>query len=138
MSHARSGLARVVFDNSLLLLLATAAAVVWANLDLDSYDAVAHPLHFWVNDIGMVFFFAALFCDSRFFGWNRARRDKDGSSPQLRRCAIGSTRVARSPSSRRRVPAGYRVAYKCTPRMMLQIDQACEAVNEYGETFTTA
>jgi NhaA family Na+:H+ antiporter len=23
-----------------------------------SYDAVAHPLHFWVNDVGMVFFFA--------------------------------------------------------------------------------
>jgi NhaA family Na+:H+ antiporter len=34
------------------------AAVVWANLDLDSYDRVAHPLHFWVNDVGMVFFFA--------------------------------------------------------------------------------
>ena len=31
---------------------------VWANLDFLSYDAVAHPLHFWVNEIGMVFFFA--------------------------------------------------------------------------------
>jgi Na+:H+ antiporter, NhaA family len=49
---------RFVFDNSLLLLLGTLAAVVWANVDFPTYDAVAHPLHFWVNDIGMVFFFA--------------------------------------------------------------------------------
>ena len=58
MAHARSGLARVIFDNSLLLLAGTIAAVAWANLDLGSYDRVAHPLHFWVNDVGMVFFFA--------------------------------------------------------------------------------
>src|SRR5262249_7029849 len=32
--------------------------VVWANLDLPTYDAVARRLHFWVNDVGMVFFFA--------------------------------------------------------------------------------
>jgi len=44
--------------NSLLLLAGTAAAVVWANVDSDSYDSIAHPLHFLVNDIGMVFFFA--------------------------------------------------------------------------------
>jgi Na+:H+ antiporter, NhaA family len=31
---------------------------VWANVDGSSYDPVAHPLHFWVNDVGMVFFFA--------------------------------------------------------------------------------
>src|SRR5262245_38432522 len=47
-----------VLENSLLLLVGTAVAVLWANLDFDSYDAVAHPLHFWVNEIGMVFFFA--------------------------------------------------------------------------------
>jgi NhaA family Na+:H+ antiporter len=58
MTHARSRAIAFVLDNSLLLLAGTAAAVVWANLDIDSYDAVAHPLHFWVNDIGMVFFFA--------------------------------------------------------------------------------
>jgi NhaA family Na+:H+ antiporter len=28
------------------------------NLDLNTYDAIAHPLQFWVNDVGMVFFFA--------------------------------------------------------------------------------
>jgi NhaA family Na+:H+ antiporter len=59
MTHARSNIVRFVFDNSLLLLLAgTTAAVVWANVDWRSYDAVAQPLHFWVNDVGMVFFFA--------------------------------------------------------------------------------
>ena len=58
MTHARSKVASFIFDNSLLLLAGTAAAVVWANVDGVSYDAVAHPLHFWVNDVGMVFFFA--------------------------------------------------------------------------------
>jgi NhaA family Na+:H+ antiporter len=58
MTHFRSGFERFILDNSLLLLAGTAAAVVWANLDSDSYDAVANPLHFWVNDVGMVFFFA--------------------------------------------------------------------------------
>jgi NhaA family Na+:H+ antiporter len=41
-----------------LLLAGTAAAVLWANVDLATYNAVAQPLHFWVNDVGMVFFFA--------------------------------------------------------------------------------
>src|SRR5918995_2441206 len=58
MNTARFGLARFVLDNSLLLLAGTGAAVVWANLDIGSYEGVAHPLHFAVNDIGMVFFFA--------------------------------------------------------------------------------
>jgi Na+:H+ antiporter, NhaA family len=58
MTHTRFKVVRFILDNSLLLLAGTAAAVVWANVDGDSYDAVAHPLHFWVNDIGMVFFFA--------------------------------------------------------------------------------
>ena len=59
MPHERLNvLARFVFDNSLLLLAGTVAAVLWANLDPSSYDRVAHPLHFWVNDVGMVFFFA--------------------------------------------------------------------------------
>jgi Na+:H+ antiporter, NhaA family len=47
-----------IFNNSLLLLAGTLVAVVWANVDLSTYDRVAHPLHFWVNDVGMVFFFA--------------------------------------------------------------------------------
>lgn len=58
MTHIRSKTIAFILDNSLLLLVGTAAAVVWANLDFLSYDAVAHPLHFWVNEIGMVFFFA--------------------------------------------------------------------------------
>jgi hypothetical protein len=49
---------KFVLDNSLLLIAGTVAAVVWANLDLTTYERIAHPLHFWVNDVGMVFFFA--------------------------------------------------------------------------------
>jgi NhaA family Na+:H+ antiporter len=40
------------------MLVGTAAAVLWANLDFDRYAVVAHALHFCVNEIGMVFFFA--------------------------------------------------------------------------------
>ena len=58
MAHPGSRLVRFVLDNSLLLLAGTVAAVGWANLDLVSYDRIAHPLHFWVNDVGMAFFFA--------------------------------------------------------------------------------
>ncbi len=58
MAHTRSKLSSFVFDNSLLLLTGTIGAVTWANLDVASYDRLAHPLHFWVNDVGMVFFFA--------------------------------------------------------------------------------
>src|SRR5688572_17613040 len=58
MARTRSRLARFIFDNSLLLLAGTSTAVAWANFDLGSYDRVTHPLHFWVNDVGMVFFFA--------------------------------------------------------------------------------
>jgi NhaA family Na+:H+ antiporter len=49
---------KFILDNSLLLLAGTVAAVAWANIAQASYDGVAHPLHFWVNDVGMVFFFA--------------------------------------------------------------------------------
>src|SRR5688572_1441130 len=58
MSHARSRVASLLFDHSLLLIAGTLAALIWANLDFASYSHVAHPLHFWVNDVGMVFFFA--------------------------------------------------------------------------------
>jgi NhaA family Na+:H+ antiporter len=48
-----------VIDNSLLLVAGALAALFWANIDLESYDRLTHgPLHFIVNDIGMVFFFA--------------------------------------------------------------------------------
>ena len=33
------------------------AALAWANLDHESYEAFTHPLHFFVNDIAMAFFF---------------------------------------------------------------------------------
>ena len=47
-----------LLDNSGLLILGTVLALVWANIDRESYEVVAHALHFAVNDIGMVFFFA--------------------------------------------------------------------------------
>lgn len=49
---------RFLIDNSLLLLIGAVTALVWANLDHESYDRFAHATHFAVNDIGMVFFFA--------------------------------------------------------------------------------
>jgi len=55
----RKGWWNLVIDNSLLLVLGTVTALVWANLDYESYNHFTHgPLHFIVNDIGMVFFFA--------------------------------------------------------------------------------
>lgn len=49
---------RLVIDNSLLLVAGALTALVWANVALPSYEHYAHLLHFAVNDIGMVFFFA--------------------------------------------------------------------------------
>ena len=45
-------------DHSLLLFVGAATGLVWANVDLDSYDRLVHVMHFVVNDIGMAFFFA--------------------------------------------------------------------------------
>jgi Na+:H+ antiporter, NhaA family len=50
--------ARFVFDKSLLLVVGTLAAVAWANVDTPGYERATQALHFWVNDVGMVFFFA--------------------------------------------------------------------------------
>jgi NhaA family Na+:H+ antiporter len=60
MTHApRSGWWAFLIDNSLLLVGGTLAALIWANLDVHSYEAFTHGrVHFIVNDIGMVFFFA--------------------------------------------------------------------------------
>jgi NhaA family Na+:H+ antiporter len=49
---------RRFIDNSGLLLTGATAALVWANLAHASYERFAHALHFLVNDIAMVFFFA--------------------------------------------------------------------------------
>jgi NhaA family Na+:H+ antiporter len=59
MAHRRSHkLAGFIFDNSLLLVAGTIAAMAAANLDLMRYESIAYPVRFWVNDVGMVFFFA--------------------------------------------------------------------------------
>ena len=58
MTNRRSNLTAFILDHSLLLLLGTAAAVLWANVHFATYEVVTDPLHFWVNEIGIVFFFA--------------------------------------------------------------------------------
>ena len=45
-------------DHSLLLLGGAVSALVWANVSPATYAPFAHTLHFAVNDVGMVFFFA--------------------------------------------------------------------------------
>lgn len=49
---------RAFLGNSGLLVIGTAVALLWANVDLPSYERFAHAIHFIVNDIGMAFFFA--------------------------------------------------------------------------------
>lgn len=51
-------------ENSLLMVLGTVIALIWANLDAAGYEAAVHPVHFAVNDIGMVFFFGMAVTDS--------------------------------------------------------------------------
>jgi NhaA family Na+:H+ antiporter len=45
-------------DHSGLLVVGAGIALVWANAGPAAYDATAHALHFVVNDVAMVFFFA--------------------------------------------------------------------------------
>ena len=47
-----------IVRNSLLLVAGAVTALVWANVSLSSYSSFTHAMHFVVNDIGMVFFFA--------------------------------------------------------------------------------
>ena len=47
-----------IIENSVLLVIGTVGGLLWANLAFDSYDRFAHLLHFTINDVGMVFFFA--------------------------------------------------------------------------------
>jgi Na+:H+ antiporter, NhaA family len=54
----RRGVWAFIIDNSLLLVVGTVLALLWANVDHASYERVAHALRFAVNDVGMVFFFA--------------------------------------------------------------------------------
>jgi NhaA family Na+:H+ antiporter len=51
-------ISRLFFGKSQLLIAGTLAALAWANLAPHTYEPFEHALHFWVNDIGMVFFFA--------------------------------------------------------------------------------
>ena len=61
MTKASPRLAGFILDNSLLLVAGTPRRGRVGELDITTYEHVAHPLHFWVNDVGMVFFFAMRF-----------------------------------------------------------------------------
>ena len=54
----RQGWWNLVIDNSLLLVLGTVTALVWANVEPTSYFTFAHALAFPVNEIGMALFLA--------------------------------------------------------------------------------
>ncbi len=59
MAHAKQGgLWSSIIENSLLLIAGALTALVWANLAHESYEDFSHLLHFAVNDVAMVFFFA--------------------------------------------------------------------------------
>jgi NhaA family Na+:H+ antiporter len=60
MTHAKpkNDVIQFVLDNSLLLIGGAVIALAWANLNYPAYEHFAHGIHFAVNDIGMVFFFA--------------------------------------------------------------------------------
>lgn len=48
---------RFLMENSLILIMGAVAALLWANLDHESYHHVSHGIHFAVNDVMMAFFF---------------------------------------------------------------------------------
>ncbi|HET9371661.1 MAG TPA: Na+/H+ antiporter NhaA [Vicinamibacterales bacterium] len=57
-SHATLAL-KLIIDNSLLLIVGAVTALVWANVSPATYEDGTHGVvHFLVNDVGMVFFFA--------------------------------------------------------------------------------
>jgi NhaA family Na+:H+ antiporter len=51
------GYLQFLLENSLFLILGTLVALVWANTDLESYENIAHSIHFLVNEIAMTVFF---------------------------------------------------------------------------------
>ena len=58
MTLRRSPAWAFIIDNSLLLAAGAVTGLLWANIDHASYARFSHALHFAVNDVGMVFFFA--------------------------------------------------------------------------------
>ena len=56
-NQKKGGPITFLLENSLFLIGGALLALVWANVNYDSYHHVAHYLHFAVNDIAMAFFF---------------------------------------------------------------------------------
>ena len=55
---AATAVLQFILDNSLLLFGGALTALIWANVNYDSYTRFSTAARFAVNDIGMVFFFA--------------------------------------------------------------------------------
>lgn len=49
-----------VLDSMLMLPLGCLVALTWANIEPLSYYRASHALAFWVNDVGLVFFFGVM------------------------------------------------------------------------------
>ena len=65
MSHAplhpdKRRVSGLILDYLIALPLGCAVALAWANTRPDSYYRLAHPTSFFVNEVGMVFFFALI------------------------------------------------------------------------------
>jgi Na+:H+ antiporter, NhaA family len=58
MISQRGPIWTLIIENSLLLVAGTVVGLAWANLDQPLYERFSHAVHFAVNDVGMVFFFA--------------------------------------------------------------------------------
>ncbi len=58
MIRSLASIAQHAISESLLLPIGAGIALVWANVAFSSYDTVSRSMHFAVNDVGMVFFFA--------------------------------------------------------------------------------
>ncbi|USN53173.1 MAG: Na+/H+ antiporter NhaA [Candidatus Nomurabacteria bacterium] len=46
-----------LFENSIFLILSAVIALIWANHDYEAYENFVYPVHFWINDVAMCFFF---------------------------------------------------------------------------------
>jgi NhaA family Na+:H+ antiporter len=55
-----TSIVRTIFDRFLLLPIGAAIALLWANTAAESYFVFSHRLAFFVNEVGMTFFFALM------------------------------------------------------------------------------
>jgi Na+:H+ antiporter, NhaA family len=56
-TRKKTGVLTFLLENSLFLIGGALVALIWANVNYDSYHHISHPVHFVVNDVLMAFFF---------------------------------------------------------------------------------